>query len=226
MDFSSRDLETSRFHYRKYIKHDRIRSQPFWNSREFYWVYVSLHSLVKVEKANAILNYYRLRNVMKLFHFAKLFFVLILFFWIFTRLPFTIQISRASGGYVGQTDDMCNKHCPPLGNSSFTQEGYFEITILFSGEGDPEAVGQVKEGERTKLVHENSNAKTNSEFIIHLEERKLGSKDDNKGEVVMLSMRLTIGGSLPLKLPSSFPGSIGLNSNGFVYLDRIKLVFE
>ena len=115
---------------------------------------------------------------------------------------------------------------PPLGNSSFTQEAYFEITILFSGEGDPEAVDQVKEGERTKLVHENSNAKANSEFIIHLEERKLGSKDDDKGEVVMLSMRLTVGGSLPLKLPSSFPGSIGLNSNGFVYLDRIKLVFE
>ena len=115
---------------------------------------------------------------------------------------------------------------PPLGNSSFTQEAYFEITILFSGEGDPEAVGQVKEGERTKLVHENSNAKANSKFIIHLEERKLGSKDDDKGEVVMLSMRLTVGGSLPLKLPSSFPGSIGLNSNGFVYLDRINLVFE
>ena len=93
MDFSSRDLETSRFHYRKYIKHDRIRSQPFWNSQEFYWVYVSLHSLVKVEKANAILKYHRLRNIMKLFHFAELFFVLILFFWIFTRLPFNIQIS-------------------------------------------------------------------------------------------------------------------------------------
>ena len=118
---------------------------------------------------------------------------------------------------------------PPLGNSSFPQEAYFEITILFSGDDDPEAVGLVKEGERTKLIHENSNAKANSESIIHvtssrqgnnkLEEMKLGSKDDGKGEVVMLSVGLTAGGSLPLKLPGSFPGSIGLNSNGSVYLD-------
>ncbi|KAJ9674352.1 hypothetical protein PVL29_023730 [Vitis rotundifolia] len=115
---------------------------------------------------------------------------------------------------------------PPLGNSSFPQEAFFEITILFSGERDPEAVGRVKEGERTKLIHENSNAKANSESIIHLEEMILGSKDDGKGEVVMLSVGLTAGGSLPLKLPGSYPGSIGFNSNGSVYLDGIKLVFE
>ncbi|CBI17481.3 unnamed protein product, partial [Vitis vinifera] len=48
---------------------------------------------VKAEKANAMLKYRRLRNVTKLFRFAELFLVLILFFWIFTHLPFAIQIS-------------------------------------------------------------------------------------------------------------------------------------
>ncbi|RVW45389.1 hypothetical protein CK203_107376 [Vitis vinifera] len=181
MDFSSRDLETSRFHYRKYIKHDRIRSQPFWKSQEFYWVYVSLHSLVKVEKANTILKYHRLRNIMQLFHFAELFFVLILFFWILLVfhstskspvLPWGIPRSR-------KKPTLKSQYC-------------FQVKVI----------------------------------LTQLARRKLGSKDDDKGEVVMLSMRLTVGGSLPLKLPSSFPGSIGLNSNGFVYLDRIKLVFE
>lgn len=118
---------------------------------------------------------------------------------------------------------------PPLGNSSFPQESYFEITILFTSEDHPDAGGRVKEGERTKLIHENSNGKATSESIVHvtssrhgtdkLEEMKLASKDDGRGEAVMLSVGLTAGGSLPLKLPGSYPGSIGLNSNGSVYLD-------
>ncbi|KAJ4701718.1 Concanavalin A-like lectin/glucanase domain containing protein [Melia azedarach] len=123
---------------------------------------------------------------------------------------------------------------PPLGNSAFPQEAYFEITILYSRD-DQESVGKVREGEKTKLIQENSNANANSESLVHvtssrrinkIEEFKLASKDEGKGEVVMLSLGLTPGGSLPLRLPGSYPGSIGFNSDGSVYLDGIKLVFE
>ncbi|KAE8695834.1 ERF010 protein [Hibiscus syriacus] len=41
----------------------------------------------------------------------------------------------------------------------------------------------------------------------------------------MLSVGLAAGGSLPSKLPGTYPGSIGFNSNGSVYLDGMKLVF-
>ncbi|KAF2309786.1 hypothetical protein GH714_005096 [Hevea brasiliensis] len=125
---------------------------------------------------------------------------------------------------------------PPLGNSAFPQEAYFEITILYSqGEDHDESITKVTEGEKTKLIQENSNPKLNSESLLHvsssyrfnkIEESKLAGKDDGKEEAVMLSVGLTTGGSLPLKLPGSYPGSIGFNSNGSVYLEGIKLVFE
>ncbi|GLT58903.1 hypothetical protein SLA2020_317620 [Shorea laevis] len=99
---------------------------------------------------------------------------------------------------------------PPLGNSAFPQEAYFEITILFCrGRNDDQ------EGEKVKLIRENSNAKANSES----EEMKL------EGDAVMISVGLTGGAPLPLKLPGSYPGSIGFNSDGSVYLDGIKLAF-
>ncbi|KAF2324349.1 hypothetical protein GH714_012733 [Hevea brasiliensis] len=98
-----------------------------------------------------------------------------------------------------------------------------------------ESITKVKEGEKTKLIQENSNPKLNSESLVHvssshrfnkIEELKLAGKDDGKDEAVMLSLGLTTGGFLPLKHPGSYPGSIGFNSNGSVYLEGMKLVFE
>ena len=122
---------------------------------------------------------------------------------------------------------------PPLGNSSFPQEAYFEITILFCQSRDEinQSIGRkVKEGEKTKLIQENSNAKANSESLLHvtssnrvnnkIEDLKVvAGRDDGKGDAVMLSVGLTAGGSLPLKLPGSYSGSIGFNSDGSVYVD-------
>ena len=118
---------------------------------------------------------------------------------------------------------------PPLGNSAFPQEAYFEITILYCRGDDHDSSGKLKEGERIKLIQENSNPKANSESLVHvmlsshdinkIEELKLATKDDGKGEAVMLSVGLTAGGSLLSKLPGSYPGSIGFNSDGSVYLD-------
>ncbi|KAK8585004.1 hypothetical protein V6N13_138946 [Hibiscus sabdariffa] len=126
---------------------------------------------------------------------------------------------------------------PPLGNSAFPQEAYFEVTILYcrGDDHDSSLSGKLREGEKTKLIKEKSNPKANSESLVHvvsshdintIEELKLANRDDGKGEAIMLSVGLTAGGSLPLKLPGSYPGSIGFNSDGSVYLDGIKLVFE
>ncbi|KAE8682769.1 C2H2-like zinc finger protein isoform 1 [Hibiscus syriacus] len=126
---------------------------------------------------------------------------------------------------------------PPLGNSAFPQEAYFEITILYcrGDDHDSSPSGKLREGEKIKLIKENSNPKASSESLVHvignhdintIEELKLAIRDDGKGKTVMLSVGLTAGGSLPLKLLGSYPGSIGFNSDGSVYLDGIKLVFE
>ncbi|XP_022941535.1 uncharacterized protein LOC111446808 [Cucurbita moschata] len=124
---------------------------------------------------------------------------------------------------------------PPL--ASFPQEAYFEITILnISGE-EIEPIGTAKEGKRIKLIPENYNSKTSSESVTYftsnnrvsnVEESKLNAKDmeDEAEEDAMLSIGLTSGESTASKFPGSYPGSIGFNSNGSVYLDGIKLVFE
>lgn len=131
---------------------------------------------------------------------------------------------------------------PPLGNSAFPQEAYFEITILPFDEDQTDVVGKVKggklDGDKIKLIQEDFNAKVNPETLIHvtssqsgngnskLEEMKLAGKQDGKIGAALLSIGLAGGGPLPLKLPGSYPGSIGFNSNGSVFLDGIKLVFE
>ncbi|KAK9028722.1 hypothetical protein V6N11_025869 [Hibiscus sabdariffa] len=124
---------------------------------------------------------------------------------------------------------------PPLGNSAFPQEAYFEIKISYCHEDDYNSSGKLKEGEKTKLIHENSNPTPHSESLVHvminshdiskIKELKSTSKDDGKGGAVMLSVGLTAGGYNPLMLPGTYPGSIGFNSDGSVYLDGIKLVF-
>ncbi|XP_059454835.1 uncharacterized protein LOC132185033 [Corylus avellana] len=112
---------------------------------------------------------------------------------------------------------------PSLGNNSaFPQEAYFEITILNSHSDDDGSVGKVREGEKMKLIQDNSNAK-----ISKVEELKMeGEESSKRDEAVKLSLGLTTGGSVPSKLPGTYPGSIGFNSNGSVLLDGIKLVFE
>lgn len=128
---------------------------------------------------------------------------------------------------------------PHLGNSSFPQESYFEITILPWNQDNLEIMGKVKEDklelEKIKLIREDSsNSKANSESLVHvtsshhhrhqkIQESKENFKSD---QFIVLSIGLTSGGSLPLKLPGSYPGSIGFNSNGSVFLDGMKLVFE
>ncbi|KAK4722739.1 hypothetical protein R3W88_012972 [Solanum pinnatisectum] len=136
---------------------------------------------------------------------------------------------------------------PHLGNSSFPQESYFEITILpWNQDNNVEVMGKVKEDkldlEKIKLIREDSsNLKANSESLVHVTSsssnhrgnghQKIQESKENlrSDEFIVLSIGLTSaggGGSLPLKLPGSYQGSIGFNSNGSVFLDGMKLVCE
>ncbi|KAL0432528.1 UNVERIFIED_CONTAM: hypothetical protein Slati_2587100 [Sesamum latifolium] len=132
---------------------------------------------------------------------------------------------------------------PQLGNASFPQEAYFEITILPVNEdvndqltGD-KAENAKSESEEIRLIGEEYNAKNNPESLNYItsshsqwtnkiEEVKPGGKQDVGEYETSLSVGLTGGGPLPLKFPGSYPGSIGFNSNGSVYLDGTKLVLE
>lgn len=116
---------------------------------------------------------------------------------------------------------------PPLGNSSFPQEAFFEIAIVGFNDRHESSGGRVKEGEKTKLIQESSNLRSNSESLVHIvkiDELGLNVRDDCKREAVAASVGLTVGGALPLKHPGSYPGSIGINSTGSVYLDgKLKM---
>ncbi|XP_039009737.1 uncharacterized protein LOC120138293 [Hibiscus syriacus] len=78
---------------------------------------------------------------------------------------------------------------PPLGNSAFPQEAYFEIKILYCQGHNYDSSRKLKESEMTKLMHENSSSKASSESFVHvinkIEELKSATKDDRKGEAVM-----------------------------------------
>ncbi|KAK6939628.1 SPRY domain [Dillenia turbinata] len=129
---------------------------------------------------------------------------------------------------------------PPLGNSPFPQEAYFEITILTSQEDNDVDKGKIRgnkqEGEKTKLIQDKSNSRVNSESLVHITnvhgidskrlEDSMLVKEDKKDGSMMISFGLAVGGPLPLKLPGGYPGSIGFHSTGSVYLDGIRLVYE
>ncbi|XP_027333645.1 uncharacterized protein LOC113848369 [Abrus precatorius] len=112
---------------------------------------------------------------------------------------------------------------PPLGNYAFPQEAYFEITILCYLANDHELVGK-REGEKTKLLIEDSSNGKGDLGIV--EETKLGKEGSGKSGSVMFSLGLTAGGAVPLRVPGSYPRSIGFNSNGSVFLEGMKLVLE
>nr|GME09291.1 Protein SSH4 [Ipomoea batatas]GME17268.1 Protein SSH4 [Ipomoea batatas] len=103
---------------------------------------------------------------------------------------------------------------PPLGASPFPQEAYFEITVLPC---DDQEESRRSQDDKIKLIPDDINAKT--------PRNPSGDGKENRNHVA-LSVGLSGCGSLPLKLPGSYPGSIGFNSNGSVCLDGMMLVNE
>uniref|UniRef100_A0A803NF08 Uncharacterized protein n=1 Tax=Chenopodium quinoa TaxID=63459 RepID=A0A803NF08_CHEQI len=80
---------------------------------------------------------------------------------------------------------------PPM-VQSFPQEAYFEINVLNSNEDNVKFTG---EGEKTKLLFQRSFSSTASSGI-----------------------GLSVGGFVTTRIPGSYPGSIGFNSDGSVFL--------
>jgi hypothetical protein len=61
-----------------------------------------------------------------------------------------------------------------------------------------------------------------------VEEMKVEGKEGGKSGSVMLSLGLTAGEGVPLRVPGTYPRSIGFNSNGSVFLDgnnKLPLLF-
>ncbi|KAL0314904.1 UNVERIFIED_CONTAM: hypothetical protein Sangu_2334800 [Sesamum angustifolium] len=168
-------------------------------------------------------------------------------FTAFTSSP-SVKSARSLLGVCGDPGNEPNMEVgwevcegPEFGNSSFPQEAYFEITIVSCNEDDIDQFAEREkkgksEGDRIKLIGEDFNAKNSPDSLSHvasshsqrrnkIEELK-PSKQDGKSEAVSVSVGLTGGGPLLLKIPGSYPGSIGFNSSGSVYLDGSKLVFE
>ncbi|GAB2293797.1 hypothetical protein Dimus_028010 [Dionaea muscipula] len=135
----------------------------------------------------------------------------------------------------------------PASASSFPQEAYFEITVLAVHDQEQEVV--VKDNSRvrgdgeimtTKLIGGNNNyvhvhGIRNSRSLVHVTSlhtdfdgagKVMKTSGGGGGGVVRVSLGLATGGPLPLRVPGSFPGSIGFNSNGSIYLDGTKLVYE
>ncbi|KAI4321510.1 hypothetical protein MLD38_034880 [Melastoma candidum] len=122
----------------------------------------------------------------------------------------------------------------PLGDKYLPPEVYFEITIQES-RNVCDSTQTDGENERTKLILDDSEMKANSESLEHIasdqghtrvEEMGLNVKEDGPDEDVLLSVGLTAGDSVPLKLPGTYAGSIGFNSNGTIHHDESKVMFK
>lgn len=136
---------------------------------------------------------------------------------------------------------------PPLGVSSFPQEAYFEITVLYLKPPLPpppsrtnkrtKSTGAGKETDRAKLIAENSNSfefqsihpSATDQINRPIQESNANAKEEggNQSQNATLSLGLAHGGTLPSgSFSGTYPGSIGFHSNGSVYLDGKKLIFE
>ncbi|KAL7607466.1 hypothetical protein Lser_V15G18977 [Lactuca serriola] len=121
---------------------------------------------------------------------------------------------------------------PALGNPSpFPQEAYFEITILSNYDDDINGKGRLNtgEGENIKLIQENEVNDKGLHVIFEDSKGRNCTKGIVEGKndvIVMLSVGLTGEGSVPVKLPGSYPASVGFNSDGSIYVDGTKLETE
>lgn len=113
---------------------------------------------------------------------------------------------------------------PNLGNLSFPQEAYFEVTVA-AATGD-ESVNRERrgtaEGDKMKLIDEDFNAKSSRDSVNHSHSQRRSKVEEVKigrNEGIWLSVGLTGVNPLPLRIPGSFAASIGFNSNGSLYLD-------
>ncbi|XP_051124420.1 uncharacterized protein LOC127246854 [Andrographis paniculata] len=112
---------------------------------------------------------------------------------------------------------------PNLGNNSFPQEAYFEVTILScngmnSAGADPLSARRWRsEGDKIKLIGEESDTRKTPNRVASSHSQN--NRGKSKNDAVSLSVGLTGGGPLPSKAPGTYPGSVAFNSSGSVHLD-------
>lgn len=123
---------------------------------------------------------------------------------------------------------------PPLMGTSFPQEAYFEITILYlqpinraAHSGKRAKDGSVANGEddRVKLIEDNSVSGDEKKISSPFQEAN-SVPGEGKHKDFLVSLGLT-GESSPLTkwMPGTYPGSIAFYSNGSVYLDGNYPIF-
>lgn len=118
---------------------------------------------------------------------------------------------------------------PALGGAAFPQEAYFEITIVYlqSRKKIQPNTGSKRmknhENDRAKLIRENS-----ATGIISASKGPTFPSDQGSSGEVTVALGLISSGATAMgqAKPGTFQGSIGFHSNGSVFLDGRKLVFE
>ncbi|KAM0832963.1 hypothetical protein ACQ4PT_064566 [Festuca glaucescens] len=122
---------------------------------------------------------------------------------------------------------------PPMAGTPFSQDAYFEITIIYLNTRRPEwsasrASRRGKDGsgesDRIKLI---DFAPADATSAI---QEARAAKDDqgDKQRHLVMSLGLAAGSATPPRtsLAGTYTSSIGFHSNGAVYLDGMKLVYE
>ncbi|XP_047077424.1 uncharacterized protein LOC124687716 [Lolium rigidum] len=123
---------------------------------------------------------------------------------------------------------------PPMAGTPFSQDAYFEITIIYLNTRRPEwsasrASRRGKDGsgesDRSKLI-DFAPADTTSNVIKETRPAKDGQGEKQRHQV--MSLGLAAGSATPPRpsLAGTYTSSIGFHSNGAVYLDGMKLVYE
>uniref|UniRef100_A0A0E0K2E4 SPRY domain-containing protein n=1 Tax=Oryza punctata TaxID=4537 RepID=A0A0E0K2E4_ORYPU len=123
---------------------------------------------------------------------------------------------------------------PPLAGAPFPQDAYFEITIIYLNTRRPEWSASrasrrgrdgSSESDRVKLISFAPDAKNATQ-----ETRAATKFDDHhdKQRHTVMSLGLAAASAAPPRpsLAGTYASSIGFHSNGAVYLDGMKLVYE
>ncbi|XP_066318879.1 uncharacterized protein [Miscanthus floridulus] len=122
---------------------------------------------------------------------------------------------------------------PPLAGTPFPQDAYFEITIIYLNTKRPEWSASrasrrgrdgSSESDRVKLISFAPDAKN------PVQENRAAAKDgeQDKRRHLVMSLGLATASTAPQRpsLAGTYSSSIGFHSDGAVYLDGMKLVYE
>ncbi|CAO2039648.1 unnamed protein product [Urochloa humidicola] len=126
---------------------------------------------------------------------------------------------------------------PPLAGAPFPQEAYFEVTIIYLNTRRPEwsasrasRRGRDGESDRAKLISFAPDVAKDDSVV---QESRTGGKDDQHQDskqrhMQVMSLGLAAASAAPARpaMAGTYASSIGFHSNGAVYLDGMKLVYE